>query len=193
MKLYKQVMAKYYPKGRVTDALNLYGVATAEAFVELLYSAGKNPTRASLHEGVPELEPGEPVPAPGRQAEDRRHEPVPDQVRAAREVHRRDVPPVSATKCSTYGDLSRTLDRLATRRGRHRRPRPSREPHLRPSGSGRPEAAPSSPPSSSAGRPVREVGGLTFTARTIHSSPTSSTLTQPGRLLEVAEEHPLAR
>ena len=39
MKLYKQVMAKYYPKGRVTDALNLYGVATAEAFVELLYDA----------------------------------------------------------------------------------------------------------------------------------------------------------
>ena len=48
MKLYKQIMAKYYPKGRVTDGLNLYGVATAEAFVELLYSAGKNPTRASL-------------------------------------------------------------------------------------------------------------------------------------------------
>ena len=48
MKLYKQVMAKYYPKGRVTDGLNLYGVATAEAFVELLYGAGKNPTRASL-------------------------------------------------------------------------------------------------------------------------------------------------
>ena len=48
MKLYKQVMAKYYPSGRVTDGLNIYGVAAAEAFVELLYSAGKNPTRASL-------------------------------------------------------------------------------------------------------------------------------------------------
>jgi branched-chain amino acid transport system substrate-binding protein len=48
MKLYNQVMAKYYPKGRVTDSLNLYGVATAEAFTELLYAAGKNPTRASL-------------------------------------------------------------------------------------------------------------------------------------------------
>jgi branched-chain amino acid transport system substrate-binding protein len=48
MKLYKQVMAKYYPSGRVTDGLNFFGVATAEAFVELLYSAGKNPTRASL-------------------------------------------------------------------------------------------------------------------------------------------------
>jgi branched-chain amino acid transport system substrate-binding protein len=48
MKLYKQVMAKYLPSGRVTDGLNLYGVATAHAFVQLLYSAGKNPTRASL-------------------------------------------------------------------------------------------------------------------------------------------------
>ena len=48
MKLYKQVMAKYYPSGRATDALNLYGVAAAEAFVQLLYDAGKNPTRASL-------------------------------------------------------------------------------------------------------------------------------------------------
>jgi branched-chain amino acid transport system substrate-binding protein len=48
MKLYKSVMAKYLPSGRVTDGLNLYGVATAHAFVQLLYSAGKNPTRASL-------------------------------------------------------------------------------------------------------------------------------------------------
>ena len=48
MKLYNQVMAKYYPKGKATDALNFYGVGTAEAFVELLYAAGKNPTRASL-------------------------------------------------------------------------------------------------------------------------------------------------
>jgi branched-chain amino acid transport system substrate-binding protein len=48
MKLYKQVMAKYYPAGRATDGLNLYGVAAAHAFVQLMYKAGKNPTRASL-------------------------------------------------------------------------------------------------------------------------------------------------
>ena len=48
MKLYKQVMAKYAPSARVTDGLNFYGVATAEAFVQLLYKAGKNPTRAGL-------------------------------------------------------------------------------------------------------------------------------------------------
>jgi branched-chain amino acid transport system substrate-binding protein len=48
MKRYKQVMAKYRPGARDTDALNYYGVAVAEAFVELMYKAGKNPTRASL-------------------------------------------------------------------------------------------------------------------------------------------------
>lgn len=48
MKLYRQVMAQYYPSGRVTDALNLYGVAVAHAFVQLLTKAGPNPTRASL-------------------------------------------------------------------------------------------------------------------------------------------------
>jgi branched-chain amino acid transport system substrate-binding protein len=48
MKLYKQVMDKYRPGARVTDGLNYYGVAVAEAFVQLMYKAGKNPTRASL-------------------------------------------------------------------------------------------------------------------------------------------------
>jgi branched-chain amino acid transport system substrate-binding protein len=48
MKLYKQVMTKYYPRGRVNDGLNLYGFAAAHAFVQLMYKAGKNPTRAAL-------------------------------------------------------------------------------------------------------------------------------------------------
>lgn len=48
MKLYRQVMAKYYPAGNAKDGLNLYGVAAAHAFVQLMYKAGKNPTRASL-------------------------------------------------------------------------------------------------------------------------------------------------
>ena len=48
MKLYKQVMTKYYPSGNPVDGLNLYGVAAAQAFVQLMYQAGKNPTRASL-------------------------------------------------------------------------------------------------------------------------------------------------
>ena len=48
MKLYKQVMAKYRPEWRVTDGLNFYGVAVAHAFTQLMYKAGRNPTRASL-------------------------------------------------------------------------------------------------------------------------------------------------
>jgi branched-chain amino acid transport system substrate-binding protein len=48
MKLYKQVMAKYLPDKRVTDGLNYYGVAAANAFVQLMYKAGPNPTRAAL-------------------------------------------------------------------------------------------------------------------------------------------------
>jgi branched-chain amino acid transport system substrate-binding protein len=48
IKLYRQILAKYAPQLKPTDALNLYGVAVAEAFVELLQKAGKNPTRAGL-------------------------------------------------------------------------------------------------------------------------------------------------
>jgi branched-chain amino acid transport system substrate-binding protein len=48
IKLYKQLMAKYNPKADVTDQLNLYGFAKAETFVQAMYAAGKNPTRASL-------------------------------------------------------------------------------------------------------------------------------------------------
>jgi branched-chain amino acid transport system substrate-binding protein len=48
MKLYKQVMADYYPTGRATDGLNYYAVGLAHAFTQLLYKAGRNPTRAAL-------------------------------------------------------------------------------------------------------------------------------------------------
>jgi branched-chain amino acid transport system substrate-binding protein len=48
MKLYNEVMSKYYPSGNPKDGNNLYGVAAADAFVRLMYKAGRNPTRASL-------------------------------------------------------------------------------------------------------------------------------------------------
>jgi len=52
MKLYRNVMAKYYPNGSSAavqnNALNLYGVAVAQAFVQLLEKAGPNPTRAGI-------------------------------------------------------------------------------------------------------------------------------------------------
>ncbi len=52
IKLYKQVMAKYAPTTRVTDAFSLYGVATAHAFVQLMTKLGPNPTRAGLMKAV---------------------------------------------------------------------------------------------------------------------------------------------
>ena len=95
MKLYKQVMAKYLPSGRVTDALNHYGVAAAEAFVQLLYEAGKNPTRASLMKAYPHLEPAEPVPPARKPAEGRAGRPAPDPVRADHKFTNGAFQPVS--------------------------------------------------------------------------------------------------
>jgi branched-chain amino acid transport system substrate-binding protein len=48
MKLYKQIMAKYDPKGTVSDGLNVYGMAKAWTTVQVLKAAGKNLTRAGL-------------------------------------------------------------------------------------------------------------------------------------------------
>jgi branched-chain amino acid transport system substrate-binding protein len=48
MKLYRQIMAKYDPKGNANDGLNLYGVAKAWNTVQILQRAGKNLTRAGL-------------------------------------------------------------------------------------------------------------------------------------------------
>ena len=48
VKEYKQLMAKYLPSANATNALYFYGFAKGETFVQALYKAGKNPTRASL-------------------------------------------------------------------------------------------------------------------------------------------------
>ncbi len=48
IKLYKQIMAKYDPKGTITDGLNTYGMAKAWTIVQVLQAAGKNLTRAGL-------------------------------------------------------------------------------------------------------------------------------------------------
>jgi len=52
MKLYRQIMAKFDPKGNANDGLNLYGVAKAWTTVQVLQAAGKNLTRASLMKAV---------------------------------------------------------------------------------------------------------------------------------------------
>ena len=48
MRLYRQIMAKYAPSADANNGLYYYGVAKAEAFVQALTAAGKNPTRASF-------------------------------------------------------------------------------------------------------------------------------------------------
>ena len=48
MKQYRTIMAKYAPSANANDGLYLYGVAKAETFVQALYKAGKNLTRAGL-------------------------------------------------------------------------------------------------------------------------------------------------
>ena len=47
MKEYRAIMAKYAPSANANDGLYMYGVAKAETFVQAMYKAGKNPTRAS--------------------------------------------------------------------------------------------------------------------------------------------------
>jgi branched-chain amino acid transport system substrate-binding protein len=48
MKQYKTIVGKYLPSANPNDGQIYYGVAKAETFVQALYKAGKNPTRAGL-------------------------------------------------------------------------------------------------------------------------------------------------
>ena len=62
---YKTLMAKYNPRGRVTDGLNLYGFAKAHTFVRAMYKAGRNPTRAGLMRALRSLNETSPYALPG--------------------------------------------------------------------------------------------------------------------------------
>ena len=48
MQQYRSIVARYLPGRNSRDGQIYYGVAKAETFVQALYKAGKNPTRASL-------------------------------------------------------------------------------------------------------------------------------------------------
>jgi branched-chain amino acid transport system substrate-binding protein len=103
MKLYKSVMAQYYPSGRVTDGLNLYGFAAAHAFVQLMYKAGQNPTRESLmqayrnwNEANPFLLPGNPQKTKGKD-----QWPV-DCLRLARYTSNNVFVPITKLRCATH-------------------------------------------------------------------------------------------
>ena len=65
VKQYKTLMAKYNPRGRITDGLNFYGFAKAHTFVSAMYKAGKNPTRASLMRALASFNETSPFALPG--------------------------------------------------------------------------------------------------------------------------------
>jgi ABC-type branched-subunit amino acid transport system substrate-binding protein len=48
VRLYRRIMKRYNPGGRVSDVYNFYGMTVAYSMVDALRHAGRNPTRASL-------------------------------------------------------------------------------------------------------------------------------------------------
>jgi branched-chain amino acid transport system substrate-binding protein len=52
IQMYKQVMAKYYADGKVDDAFNIYGMATAWSLVDVLKKAGPNLTRQAIMDQI---------------------------------------------------------------------------------------------------------------------------------------------
>jgi len=52
VKLFKDVMSKYYSDGKVDNAFNFYGMAVAWSMVDALKRSGANPTRKSLLEAI---------------------------------------------------------------------------------------------------------------------------------------------
>jgi ABC-type branched-subunit amino acid transport system substrate-binding protein len=105
MKLYKQVMAKYYPKGRITDGLNLYGVAVAHSFVQLLYKAGTNLTRKSLMDAYRSWNENHPLLLPGNRQKTGGADQLPIQCEQVVKFTNGTFQPVSALKCQGSGGL----------------------------------------------------------------------------------------
>ena len=55
MKEYKALMAKFMPSSDANNQLYYYGFAKGETFVQAMYKAGKNPTRASFRQALESL------------------------------------------------------------------------------------------------------------------------------------------
>ena len=106
MKLYKQVMADYYPSGRVTDGNNLYGVAVAHAFTQLLYKAGRNPTRASLMRAYRNWNEANPFLLPGNKQVTRGNDQYPVGCEQIHKFTNGTYRAVSALKCQGQGGLT---------------------------------------------------------------------------------------
>ena len=60
MRFFKRLMEKYAPGQPTNEGLFYYGMAKADTFVQALYRAGRNPTRASLMNAAANLK----IPSP---------------------------------------------------------------------------------------------------------------------------------
>src|SRR6185369_16946945 len=54
--LYKSIMKRYFPGGRVSDVYNWYGMTVAFSMVDALKHAGRNPTRDSLRRAMTHMD-----------------------------------------------------------------------------------------------------------------------------------------
>jgi branched-chain amino acid transport system substrate-binding protein len=54
--LYKRIMKRYFPSGRVSDVYNWYGMTVAFSMVDALKHAGRNPTRESLRRAMTHMD-----------------------------------------------------------------------------------------------------------------------------------------
>ena len=54
--LYKSIMKRYFPSGRVSDVYNWYGMTVAFSLVDALKHAGRNPTRDSLRRAMTHMD-----------------------------------------------------------------------------------------------------------------------------------------
>jgi branched-chain amino acid transport system substrate-binding protein len=101
MKLYNQVMAKYYPSGNPKDGLNFYGVAAAQAFVQLMYKAGRNPTRVSLMKAFNNWTEVNPFLLPGNRVRTQGADQRPIDCLQLQKFTNGTYQPVSALRCRT--------------------------------------------------------------------------------------------
>jgi branched-chain amino acid transport system substrate-binding protein len=54
--LYKTIMKRYFPSGRISDVYNWYGMTVAYSMVDALKHAGRNPTRDSLRRAMTNMD-----------------------------------------------------------------------------------------------------------------------------------------
>ena len=118
VKQYLALMAKYNPRGRTSDGLNFYGFAKAHSFVQAMYKAGKNPTRAEPHAGDAQLQRDEPVRPAGRPAEVVRDRPLHHLAAADDAVQQRRLGPHGQARRRAASRLAAHPSR-GSLRGRH--------------------------------------------------------------------------